>query len=87
MNPKDWENTSHAYGLDHASFDLDAPNKRILAFCDQLHIDCLDLLSLLRQAVGRHLFFPRGDMHLNKSGQRIVAEGMKGYILQSYLAH
>ncbi len=81
ISAQEWHNTVHGYGLDSASFDLEAPNRRVMASCNKFEIDCLDLLESLRQANFENLFFPLGDMHFNARGQSVVANILKDYII------
>ena len=74
---KDWDLLKRFYSLDQAHFDLDYPNRRILLFCENNEIQCLDLTSYIRQHYekgGAPLYRPRGDMHLNEEGQELAAK-------------
>lgn len=75
----DWRRTVAVYGLNPAAFDLDLPNRRIQAFCQEQGLQCLDPLEALREAhaqSGRSLYLPLGDMHWNAAGHQAVAEAL-----------
>lgn len=62
--------------LTSAVFDAARSNQRILAFCAERGLACLDLLPALRAAWthrGEPLFYPI-DRHMNATGYRIAAE-------------
>ncbi len=62
--------------LTGAVFDAARPNQRILAFCAERGLACIDLLPALRAAWthrGEPLFYPI-DRHMNATGYRIAAE-------------
>jgi hypothetical protein len=48
--------------------------KRILALCEQNHIECLDLLPVFRAHAEEGLFLDGN--HLNPAGHRLVAEAV-----------
>ncbi len=88
VNREEWELTRRAYGLMESAFDLDYPDRRIVAHCRQLDIPCLDLIETYRAHVRTHgdpLFRPRGDMHLNEAGQRLSAVTVGERLLESNL--
>lgn len=73
IQPRDWEVAVWAYQLDPDAFDLMAPNRRILAFCQQEDILCIDPTDAMRAAhrtTGQNYYLPRGDMHWNRDGHR-----------------
>ena len=77
VSEDDWGRLVSAYSLDESRFDLDYPNRRILAFCEAHDIFCLDLLTRFKAAWRDDqatLYQPRGDMHFNDEGQRLAAE-------------
>lgn len=77
VQPKDWELSVIQYGLRPEAFDLEAPNRRIMEFCRDKGILCLDPTAALRQhhlQTGTGLYLPLGDMHWNSEGNRVVAE-------------
>ena len=72
VSEDDWGRLVSAYSLDESRFDLDYPNRRILAFCEAHDIFCLDLLTRFKAAWRDDqatLYQPRGDMHFNDEGQ------------------
>ncbi len=76
VQPKDWELTVTQYGLRPEAFDLGAPNRRIMEFCRDKGIRCLDPTEALRShhlGTGAGLYLPLGDMHWNSEGNRVVA--------------
>ena len=77
VQPRDWEKTVEVYGLNKNCFDLDAPNKLILSFCERQNIRCVDSAPALRAShlnTGMSNYLPNNDMHWNPSGHRVVAE-------------
>lgn len=89
IRARDWQHTLFYYGLDKTKFEVDRPNESILKFCERNQITCLDTLPGLRQSAARTLYFPRGDMHLNKTGQRVTAESIQQFVVRSgvFTAH
>lgn len=83
VDERDWRNLTRFYGLDASKFDLDHPSRRILEFCRDGQISCLDLTPGFRESVregGDRLYMRRGDMHFNTSGQALAAELIGEYI-------
>lgn len=81
---KDWDLLSRFDALDRDKFDLQKPNRHVLALCKHQGIECLDSLPALRQwyeAHGEPVYRTRGDMHFNEIGQRVVAEHIAAYVL------
>jgi len=77
VQPRDWQATIHAYGLVPGCFDLTAPDRKILAFCRQAGIPCLDPTEAMAERFARtehSLYLPRGDMHWNAAGHQAFAE-------------
>lgn len=86
VSKHDWSKFRREYALDPAAFDLRAPNLEIRASCAQLAIDCIDPTDTLaaRDAAGDGPFYrPRGDMHLNEAGNRVVAELLAQHLLST----
>lgn len=82
--PKDWDLLVRFYALDRDKFDLQKPNRHVLALCERYGIECLDSLPALRQWYEVHeepVYRTRGDMHFNEIGQRVVAEHIAAYLL------
>jgi len=80
---KDWDLLARFYALDPDQFDLQKPNRHVLALCERQGIECLDSLPALRQWYGTHgepVYRTRGDMHFNEIGQRVVAEHLAAYV-------
>jgi hypothetical protein len=81
---KDWDLLGRFYSLDRSQFDLQEPNRRILALCERRGMECLDSLPALRQWYETHgepVYRTQGDMHFNEIGQRVVAEQLAAYVL------
>lgn len=79
VQPEDWAATVQAYGLAPAAFDLEAPGRRLTAYCAASGIPCLDLSGPLREEharTGRSLYLPGGDMHWNAEGHRAAAAAL-----------
>ncbi|MEJ2071415.1 MAG: hypothetical protein P8X58_13600 [Syntrophobacterales bacterium] len=71
VQPEDWLRAVQEYGLKASRFNLMGPNQKIVAFCRQQNIICLDATAALaRWYARRHqpLYLPRGDMHWNQNG-------------------
>jgi lysophospholipase L1-like esterase len=70
-----WERDGRKEGLDPGSFDLEAPNLRVAAFCHAAGIPVVDLLPAFRAASrgGEVLYLP-SDHHWNAEGHRLAAE-------------
>ncbi len=70
-----WERDGRKEGLDPASFDLEAANRRVAAFCRAAGIPVVDLFPGFRAASerGEVLYLP-SDHHWNAQGHRLAAE-------------
>lgn len=76
VNPRDWRLLARSLALNPSQFDLDQPNKRVLATCTTEQIHCIDPSAAMRAHYaqgGAALYRPRGDMHFNEAGNRLVA--------------
>jgi hypothetical protein len=83
VDDRDWQALTRFYCLDASKFDLDYPNRRILEFCQQDQISCLDLTPRFRDVIrerGDRLYMGRGDMHFNVRGQALAARHVGEYI-------
>jgi hypothetical protein len=72
----------NAADLTSSVYDASLPNQRILDFCGQHALRCLDLLPLFRSAYERdhrQLYFPV-DRHLNAYGNRLAAAAVWDYL-------
>ena len=84
VQPPDWQATIRAYGLRPECFDLQAPDRRIRAFCRRAGIPCLDPTEAMSRQfarTGRSLYLPRGDMHWNAEGHRAFAEATEDAVI------
>jgi hypothetical protein len=84
---KDWDLLARFYALDRGQFDLQKPNRRVLAVCEQHSIECLDCTPALQEWYGTHgepAYRARGDMHFNERGQQVVAEYLAAYLLKHH---
>ena len=73
-----------AFGPDlRSAFDLELPNRRILAFCESARIACLDLLPAFRKVPNQELHLPNGDMHWNAAGPRLAGRSLASYLLET----
>lgn len=61
-------------GLRAEDLELEAPQRRVLAICQQLGVPALDVLSLLRETDARERVFYMANTHMNEVGNRVVAE-------------
>jgi hypothetical protein len=85
VQARDWNQTIVKFGLRESSFDLMAPNRRILDFCRTNGIACIDPTEFMREAFersGESLYMPRGDMHWNRAGHLACYEAMADRVLQ-----
>jgi hypothetical protein len=81
VQPRDWQVMCDHAGLVSRDFDLELPERRILDYCRQHGILCLDLLEPMRQAAAtQDLYLPAGDMHFNQVGTRIAATRVSDFI-------
>lgn len=84
VQPKCWSRAVRDYGLRESAFDLDAPNRKLAAFCESEEINCLDPLDSLRrwhEDTGVELYLPRGDMHWNRLGHEVFVDAIKEDLL------
>jgi hypothetical protein len=85
VQPRDWEQTLVKFGLKESSFDLTAPNRRILESCRTNGIACIDPTESMRDAFsrsGESLYMPRGDMHWNRAGHHAFYEASAEQVLR-----
>jgi hypothetical protein len=74
VQPGDWDRAVEHYGLKKSRFDLMAPNRRIGAFCREHGIDCLDPTAAMAKWYAKtrqNMYYPRGDMHMNRLGHYV----------------
>lgn len=79
VQDQDWGKTIDVYGLREGCFDLEAPNHRIMNFCENNKIDCLDPTERIREQYehgGKNLYLPRHDMHWNALGHKALADAL-----------
>ena len=80
---EDWELLTRFYSLDKTRFDLNYPNQRMSRICKEQDLLCLDLIlpfKLHYEKEKTHLYRPRGDMHLNETGQKLAAGLLSNHI-------
>lgn len=87
--PTRWERTLAANpAMQTLSWDLDAPNRRLVDFLASEGIPYLDLLPVFRQAAGQAdtppLYF-RHDQHWTAAGHRLAAETIHDFLLHKDL--
>ncbi len=75
----EWEATRDWFGLNTDAFDLEQPNRRILAMCAKHGLTCRDLLPAFRAHGDELLHYPY-DMHWNNAGNAVAAEAMAEYL-------
>ena len=81
VSARDWAATVAAYRLQADAFDLQAPNRRLTAFCREKGIVCVDPTEGMREfchQTGKDLYLLRGDMHWNRDGHRAFAAAIAG---------
>ncbi len=74
VHPEDWELLVTSWKLEAEAYDLDLPNRQLVAWCAARGIACCDLLPAYRQAAREPLYIRNGDMHPNVRGHRIAGE-------------
>ena len=83
---KDWDLLTRFYSLKETKFDLNYPNRRISRLCREQNLHCLDLLLPFKshyEESNTYLYRPRGDMHLNETGQKFAARILSKHIITS----
>jgi hypothetical protein len=79
VQPRDWQMVVAEYGLEESCFDLMAPNRRILSFCEERSITVIDptrAMAADHRATGADLYQLRGDMHWNARGHRAFFDAL-----------
>jgi hypothetical protein len=83
LQEKCWEKTRQKYSLNESAFDLNAPNRKIVDFCNKEKLVCIDPSDAMREIyeqTGEDLYLPRGDMHWNRVGNKALFEAAKDEI-------
>lgn len=73
VNEREWRAVMFDFALDASAFDRALPNEVLAAICDDLNVECLDLLPGFQDARGSY-YLLNGDMHWNAEGHRLAAE-------------
>ncbi|MEP6934905.1 MAG: hypothetical protein ABI988_13355, partial [Nitrospirota bacterium] len=76
---QDWNKTLDVYGLREECFGLKVPNRRIMSFCKNNQIECLDPTERMKELYelgGKNLYLPRHDMHWNALGHAALADAL-----------
>ena len=70
-----YERTSRKYGYNQLEFDLEKPNRKLSELCDDIKIDYLDLLPIMKKETlrGNKFYFTR-DGHWNANGHSFAAK-------------
>lgn len=65
---------------------LDGPTDRLLAFCREQELRCLDLTPAFRKMAAQHiqLYIP-GDQHWNEAGNQLAADTIYDYLTANHL--
>ena len=74
VQPGDWDKAVEQYGLKKSRFDLMAPNRRIGACCREHGIEIIDPTAAMAQWYAKNrqnMYYPRGDMHMNRIGHSV----------------
>ena len=80
VQDQDWDKTIDVYGLRKECFDREIPNRRIMDFCKNNNIDCLDPTKRMKELYkpgGESLYLPRHDMHWNARGHNALADALE----------
>ena len=64
-------------GLRSEQLDLDGPQRRLIAFCENRQVPCLDLLPQLRQLPDS---YASCDTHWNVAGNHLAARAMAAWL-------
>ena len=70
-------------GRSEDDFDLTAPQRRLMAFCTDRGIECIDLLPTFRQEDGGRHFYLRRDTHWNRAGHMVAGSELGAHLCQS----
>ncbi|MCP4800862.1 MAG: hypothetical protein GY893_13035 [bacterium] len=77
----DWDIMVDYWNLDPADFDLNASNRIITEFCRVNGIEYVDLLDRFQENAGaKNLYLPGGDIHFNRRGHEVAAQGVADYL-------
>ncbi len=69
---------------DAADFQRDYPQRRILNFCQEQGLDCLDLLPVIREAQQGGRTYHLRDTHWNARGNQAAGEAIASRLLDRY---
>ena len=81
----EWDRTSFKFGLDQKAFDLSGPNRRVMLWCAEEGVNCLDLLPAFRDARGENYSLSMGDMHWNSEGHRLAAYALAAHLVATVM--
>jgi hypothetical protein len=83
IQAEDWRATVKQYSLREEAFDLGLPNRRHRDFCASEGISLIDPTEKMKAEHERtraELYFPKGDMHWNKSGHALWFSGAREFL-------
>jgi hypothetical protein len=81
VDPMLFEVVRKRNGLELDDFDLDGPQRRILALCRDLEIQCLDLLPAFKKQARGLKLYQLQDTHWNLAGNQLAADLISDAIL------
>ncbi len=81
VQPQDWRAVVDHWQLDPAEFDLDKHHRRIVEFCAEAGIRCLDLAPSLRRRAESTNLYLSFDEHLSEAGHAAAAEQVASYLV------
>lgn len=80
VQAQDWRALVERWNLDEREFDLDQSNHRIMDFCREHAIRCLDLTPAFREAARRQNLYLPYDDHFNERGHAVAAKEAAAYV-------
>ena len=81
VNDTLWEQVQRKVG-DASPLERDLPQKKILAFCAEHGIPCLDLLPILRAAEREGHTYHLRDTHWNARGNEVAGRATSDFLLE-----
>ena len=64
----------------HEEVDIDLPQRRLIEFCEQAGIRCMDLLPAFRARSTEESLYALRNTHWNEAGIRVAAELVRSYL-------
>lgn len=79
VEPDMRERALHQAGRENVSADFERPQRELVLWCEQLELECVDLLERMRAETENlgHSLYLFGDSHWNAEGHQLAAELVK----------